>query len=73
MKRKTTNRRRALAKLENQLGRQNTNNILHLILTLITAGIWSIVWVIIAINNYFERVRIISKIVKIEDELEATA
>lgn len=31
--------------------RQSTNHVLHLILTLVTLGLWGIVWAIVAFNN----------------------
>jgi hypothetical protein len=43
-------------------GTCNTSHILHLILSLITMGIWIVPWVIIAVSNKMERTRIDSRI-----------
>ena len=53
--------------LENRLANQNTNNVLHLILSIITIGFWIPVWILVAVNNAIERKRIISKLDKLED------
>jgi len=55
-------------KLENRLTRSNTSHLLHLVLSIITAGIWIPVWILIALNNATERSRIIRKL----DNLETT-
>jgi hypothetical protein len=32
------------------------NNVLHLILTVLTAGLWAIVWIILALTNRQKRI-----------------
>ena len=49
-------------KLETRLASQTTNNVLHLILSVLTVGIWMPVWLLVAINNGIERKRIIHKL-----------
>lgn len=36
---------------QNNLNRTKTNHILHLILSIITVGIWIPIWIIVSINN----------------------
>ena len=48
--------------LETRLASQTTNNVLHLILSVLTVGIWLPVWLLVAINNGIERKRIIHKL-----------
>ena len=38
--------------------KKNTNHILHLILSLLTMGLWLIVWLIVAISNNSHNKRI---------------
>lgn len=47
-----------------KLSRQRTNNILHLLLSVVTAGLWLPVWLLIAVNNAVERGRIERRIDK---------
>ncbi|GAB5449932.1 MAG: hypothetical protein Hals2KO_02600 [Halioglobus sp.] len=44
--------------------KRKTSHVLHLILSLLTAGIWVIVWVLVAANNGTENARIDKKIAK---------
>lgn len=38
--------------------KKKTSHILHLILSILTAGIWSIIWVLVAISNSSENAKI---------------
>jgi hypothetical protein len=49
-------------KLETRLANQTTNNVLHLILSILTVGIWIPIWILVSANNAIERKRIISKL-----------
>ena len=55
-----------IRKLENKLTRLNTNHILHLILSIITVGIWIPIWILAAVSNTFGRKSIIRKLDKLE-------
>ena len=43
---------------------QNTSHILHLILSVITVGLWVPVWIIVAVSHGIERRRIDAQIAK---------
>ena len=45
--------------------RRKTNNVLHLVLSIITGGFWVPVWILVAVNNYIERLRINARINKL--------
>lgn len=53
-----------LHKIERQYDKSKTNHILHLLLSLLTAGIWIIIWFFVAIGNNSRR----SKMGKLIDE-----
>lgn len=42
---------RKIRELEQKLSKAGTNHILHLILSLLTVGLWVPVWILIAINS----------------------
>ena len=44
--------------------KKNTSHILHFILSLLTAGVWVIVWIIVALSNNIENGKIDRKIAK---------
>jgi|GEM_PF-1700478 len=44
--------------------KKKTSHLLHLFLTVITAGIWSIMWILVAVSNASENSRIDRKIAK---------
>lgn len=44
--------------------RKRTSHVLHLLLSILTAGVWIIVWLIVAISNSSENSKIESKIKK---------
>lgn len=46
--------------------KKKTNHILHLLLSLITAGLWIPVWILVAVSNGLENTRINRKIRKME-------
>lgn len=52
--------------LHTKLSNQNTSHVLHLLLSVITAGVWIPVWLLVALSNSMERTRLIKKIEKIE-------
>jgi len=45
--------------------RYKTNHILHLLLSLITVGLWVPVWVLVAVSNWNERVKVDKKLKEI--------
>jgi len=63
--------RRNIRKAELRLSRvSRTNHILHLLLTILTAGLWIIPWILIAMSNASEAAKYTNKIVDLEDQLE---
>jgi uncharacterized membrane protein YvbJ len=44
--------------------KKKTSHVLHLLLSVITAGIWVIVWIIVALSNSIENSKIDKKISK---------
>ena len=44
--------------------KKKTNHVLHLLLSIITAGFWIIIWFIVALSNSFENSKIDKKISK---------
>lgn len=55
-----------LIMLQEKLVQYKTNHILHLILSIISAGFWIPVWFIIALNNAIERKRTFTRMRKIK-------
>jgi len=53
---------------EKQLDNNNINHILHLVLTLLTGGLWVIVWISVAMTKPSDA-SIIAKIDKLEDKI----
>ena len=51
--------------IERQIKDQKVNHILHLILTLLTAGLWLIVWIIVSISSSTEVSRLNRKLKKL--------
>ncbi len=49
---------------QNRLERMETNNVFHLLMSIITIGTWIPIWVLVAINNALERKRLIKLIEK---------
>ena len=45
-----------------ELDKYRTNHILHLLLTILTGGLWLIVWFIVAQRNHGKRIRIERKL-----------
>ena len=60
---------RQLDEAYNDLSRTGVNHILHLLLSIITGGVWVIVWVLVAITTPSES-GINRRIRKLEKELE---
>lgn len=48
-----------------KLARIKTGHVLHLLLSIITAGLWIPIWIIVALNNAIERKRIEKRISEI--------
>lgn len=44
--------------------KKRTSHVLHLLLSLLTAGVWVIVWILVAVSNSSENAKIDRKIVK---------
>lgn len=44
--------------------KKKTNHVLHLLLSLITAGMWIPIWILVAVSNSLENIRIDRKIKK---------
>ena len=42
--------------------KKKTSHVLHLLLSIVTAGLWAIVWIIVALSNSMENARIDRKI-----------
>ena len=42
--------------------KKNTSHILHLLLSIITAGIWIIIWILVAISNSSENAKLTGKL-----------
>ena len=54
-----------------RLERKHTSNIFHLIMSIITVGLWIPIWIIVATNNAMERKKLIKVIEKeIRNEFE---
>ena len=51
----------------NNLSSQKTNHILHLILSIISMGVWLPIWILVGANNAIERGRTESRITKLVD------
>lgn len=54
-----------LISLHARLGDFRTNHVLHLLLTIITGGLWGFVWVAQALVNYLNRLFIRNRINKL--------
>jgi ABC-type polysaccharide transport system permease subunit len=50
------------AQLLNKLNNHKTNHILHLLLCIPTAGLWSVIWVLVGVSNAIERGKINRKL-----------
>jgi len=44
--------------------KKKTSHLLHLILSIITAGLWVVIWVLVGLSNYMENARIEKQIEK---------
>lgn len=44
--------------------KKSTSHLLHLILSILTVGVWVLVWVVVAISNSMENSRLERKIMK---------
>ena len=51
--------------LQDRLARYRTNHLLHLILSIFTAGMWVPMWLLVTLSNAIERYRIIRKLNKL--------
>jgi len=70
----TTNQK--IRQLEIVANNAKTNHILHLILSIVTGGIWIILWILVSIGNASERKQANNKIQKLIDtngEYETTS
>lgn len=52
----------------NKLNTQNTNHILHLLLSVVTVGWWVPVWILVSLSNSIERGKTERRIEKMSDE-----
>ncbi|WP_373074005.1 hypothetical protein [Sulfurimonas sp.] len=59
-----------IVKLELEKSKINTKHILHFILTLLTGGFWSIIWIIATFRNQSRVKRIENKILELKIENE---
>ena len=69
IKNKIKNAENRLRKLENELGNNSINHVLHLILSIFTGGLWLIVWLFIGLFHSSDN-GIINKITKVENEID---
>ena len=69
VKNKIKNAENRLRKVENELGNNSINHILHLILSFFTGGLWLIVWLFIGLFHTADNT-LINKITKIENEID---
>lgn len=51
-----------------EMSKKKTNHILHLILSLLTGGLWIAIWLLVGISNSLENSRLDRKIRKAEKE-----
>jgi len=51
-----------IIKLERKYNSYRTNHILHLILSLLTLGIWVVIWGLVTLHNHGMRSRIASEL-----------
>lgn len=58
----------AILEAQERLSRYRTSHILHLILTLITLGIWIPIWVLTDISNSIERTKAMRRLAKLSEE-----
>lgn len=57
---------RKIFKLDEKLKKYKTSHILHLLLSVLTAGLWIAVWLLVTISNANERQKINAEIDKLE-------
>lgn len=50
--------------------RKQTSHVLHLILSLLTAGLWLVMWILVALSNSLENAKIDRRIRKLYAEAE---
>lgn len=60
-----------IKKLENRIESTKINHILHLILTILTVGFWSLIWIFVGIWSYFEKMSYESDLKKIFQKKES--
>ena len=67
-----------IEKMESELEKAKTSHVLHLLLSIVTGGIWLIVWVVIGASNGSKRKKLEpmiadskSAILDIEDQIDA--
>ena len=53
--------------LINDMARHNTSHLAHFILTVLTGGVWVIVWIIVALSNAKTRDEIMEEILGLEE------
>jgi hypothetical protein len=56
-------------KLKNKRDRLRTNHILHLLLSILTGGLWLVIWVAVSLSNSSERAKVNKQINKLSDRL----
>jgi len=49
--------------------KHRTSHVLHLLLTLLTAGFWIVIWLLVTLSNANERIKAQHRINKLEREL----
>lgn len=55
--------------LEFDIRDQKVSHLLHLVLSLVTCGLWLIVWLIVVLSSYIEIKRLKAKLSEIYDKL----
>jgi hypothetical protein len=56
-------------KLKHKRDRLKTNHILHLLLSILTGGLWLVIWVAVSLSNSSERAKVNKQINKLSDRL----
>lgn len=56
-------------KVERQLQARRPNHILHLLLSLITVGIWLPIWLLVSLNDAIERGRLERRLDKLTNKM----
>lgn len=56
-------------KVERQLQTRRPNHILHLLLSLITVGIWLPIWLLVSLNDAIERGRLERRLDKLTNKM----